>query len=84
MKKLCEKDCKTGKMTVSIINKTEMFSTTKYEGSLQKNTETKEEDKFSTETFLELSVKELRAMFQSGIVGDKDTKDKEWVTEKPT
>ena len=69
MKKQCEKDCKTGKMTVSIINHTDLVSTTdsKYEGGLQKYQETKKEDKFSGEKFLELSVRELRAMLQSGI-----------------
>ena len=62
-----------------------MFSTSKcnYEESVQLNTETKEEDKFSREKFLELSIKELRAMFQSGIDRSKNTKDKEGENEVP-
>ena len=63
MKKLCEKDCKTRKMTISIINKTEISRTnSNNEGGVQKYPEKKEE--FSREKFLELSVNELRAMVQ--------------------
>ena len=74
MKKLCEKDCKARKMTISIINKTEMFSTTNYnsEESGQKYQEQKEEDTFSREKFLELSVNELRGMVQTGTVLRKE------------
>ena len=70
MKKQREKDAKTGQRTISIINKTRLFSRTdfKYEGGLQKYLETKEEDKFPREKFLELSVQELRAMLHSAIV----------------
>ena len=81
MKKLCEKDYKARKMTISIINNTEMFSSTDYnsEESLQKYPEQKEEDKFSRETFLQLSVEELRAMVESRMVrrregGEEKTK----------
>ena len=55
-----------------------MFSTTNYnsEESVQKYQEQKEEDTFSREKFLELSVKELRAMLQSGLVRRKEEAEK--------
>ena len=52
MKKQCEKDCKTAKSTISIINTTaEMFSKTtnynNYQGGIQNYPEEIEEDKLS-------------------------------------
>ena len=59
-------------MTISIINKTEIISTTNSnnEGGVQKYPEKKEE--YFREKFLELSVNELRAMVQTGIVLRKE------------
>ena len=68
MKKQCEKDCKAAKSTVSIINTAEMFSTTNYnnyQGGIQKYPEEITEDKLS-EKLLELSIKQLSTMVQSG------------------
>ena len=73
MMKQCEKDFKTAKITISIINKTEMFSTTNYngQGGIQKKPEQRQEEKLP-EKLVELSIEQLSTMVQSEEVRRKE------------